>query len=260
MWVIERFSGRLCTFSVFPHESSTVSHWHKRLGYKLELLLADSLRVAHAAGALRSQDLKWVTVDRTVQPKAITFYAKLLHAAIRRINRLARQHGVRLRQSHFRVSKAASMIAGRHANAKQLVGISGSCVCCAAFWAGSSATSVTRSRARQRSSHVPLVEAARSPRSSASVAGSFIRSMARGWSASAKARAPRLTSSMKTSIVTNNGRAPGGLFVLHASALPDNQYDSHTLRGRHQPYSRHSPAVRASGPMSKAERHPGTTC
>jgi len=32
------------------------------------------------------------------------------------------------------------------------------------------------------------------------------------------------------SIVINNRRAPGGLFVLHASSLPDNPYDGHTLR------------------------------
>ncbi len=35
---------------------------------------------------------------------------------------------------------------------------------------------------------------------------------------------------MKASIVTNNRRAPGGQFVLHAKALPDNPYDGHTLR------------------------------
>ena len=35
---------------------------------------------------------------------------------------------------------------------------------------------------------------------------------------------------VKASIVTNNRRAPGGLFVLHATALPDNPYDGHTLR------------------------------
>jgi transposase, IS5 family len=28
---------------------------------------------------------------------------------------------------------------------------------------------------------------------------------------------------MKASIVTNNRRAPGGLFVLHTRALPDNR-------------------------------------
>jgi transposase, IS5 family len=41
-----------------------------------------------------------VTVDTTVQPKAITFPtdAKLLHAAIKGLNRLANTHGVRLRQ------------------------------------------------------------------------------------------------------------------------------------------------------------------
>ena len=86
-----------------PHERSDLSHWRKRLGDKLELLLAESLRVAHGAGALRGQDLKRVTVDTTVQPKAISFPTdpKLLHAAIKGLNRLATRHGVRLRQSYF---------------------------------------------------------------------------------------------------------------------------------------------------------------
>ncbi|MEY9460448.1 IS5 family transposase [Bradyrhizobium ottawaense] len=35
---------------------------------------------------------------------------------------------------------------------------------------------------------------------------------------------------VKASIVTNNRRSPGGLFVLHARGLPDNPYDGHTLR------------------------------
>jgi hypothetical protein len=85
----------------FPHERSDLSHWRKRLGDKLELLLAESLRVAHGAGALRGQDLKRVTVDTTVQPKAITFPTDAkLHAAIKGLNRLATRHGVRLRQSY----------------------------------------------------------------------------------------------------------------------------------------------------------------
>jgi IS5 family transposase len=83
--------------------------------------LAESLRVAHASGALRSQDLKRVTVDTTVQPKNISFPtdAKLLHAAIRGLNRLANKHGVQLRQSYLRVAKRAAMMAGRYAHAKQ---------------------------------------------------------------------------------------------------------------------------------------------
>src|SRR5204863_9603104 len=91
----------------FPHERSDLSHWRKRLGDKLELLLAESLRVAHEAGALRSKDLRRVTGDSTVPPKAITFPtdAKLLHAAIKGLNRLATKHSVKLRQSYSRVAK-----------------------------------------------------------------------------------------------------------------------------------------------------------
>ena len=81
----QHFTGEEFFQHAFPHERSDLSHWRKRLGDKLELLLAESLRVAHEAGALRTKDLERVTVDTTVQPKAITFPTdgKLLHAAIR---------------------------------------------------------------------------------------------------------------------------------------------------------------------------------
>ena len=54
------FTGEEFFQHVFPHERSDLSHWRKRLGDRLELLLAESLRVAHGAGALRGQDLKRV--------------------------------------------------------------------------------------------------------------------------------------------------------------------------------------------------------
>jgi transposase, IS5 family len=75
----------------FPYERSDLSHWRKRLGDKLELLLAERMRVAHEAGALRGQDLY------TVQPKAITFPtdAKLLRAAIKGLNRQETRRGIR---------------------------------------------------------------------------------------------------------------------------------------------------------------------
>src|SRR6478672_9124863 len=117
----QHFTGEEFFQHEFPHERSDLSHWRKRLGNKLELLLAESLRVAHQSGALRTRDLKRVTVDTTVQPKAITFPtdAKLLHAAIKGLNRLARRHGVQLRQSYLRIAKRAAMMAGRYAHAKQ---------------------------------------------------------------------------------------------------------------------------------------------
>jgi transposase, IS5 family len=124
-WVYDPYFQHFTGFEFFqhefPHERSDLSHWRKRLGDKLELLLAESLSVAHDTGALRTRNLKRVTLDTTVQPKAITFPtdAKLVHAAIKGLNRLARAHGVRLRQSYLRVAKQAAMMAGRYAHAKQ---------------------------------------------------------------------------------------------------------------------------------------------
>jgi IS5 family transposase len=89
LWVydpyFQHFTGEEFFQHEFPHERSDLSHWRKRLGAKLELLLAESLRVAHESGALRTKDLARVTVDTTVQPKNVTFPtdAKLLHAAIK---------------------------------------------------------------------------------------------------------------------------------------------------------------------------------
>ena len=117
----QHFTGAEFFQHEFPHERSDLSHWRKRLGAKLELLLAESLRVAHESGALRTKDLARVTVDSTVQPKNITFPtdAKLLHAAIKGLTRLAKKQGVRLRQSYVRIAKRAAMMAGRYAHAKQ---------------------------------------------------------------------------------------------------------------------------------------------
>jgi IS5 family transposase len=220
----------------FPHERSDLSHWRKRLGAKLELLLAESLRVAHEARALRTKDLKRVTVDTTVQPKAITFPtdAKLLHAAIRALNRLAKEQGVRLRQSYLRVAKRAAMMAGRYAHAKQFnrhrrelrllrirLGriirdirrkIAGKADLEATFeWPLMKANQIRSQQQRQRgfklySFHAPEVEC-----------------IGKG-----KASAP-YEFGVKASIVTTNARAPGGQFVLHANALPGNPYDGHTL-------------------------------
>ena len=233
----QHFTGEEFFQHEFPHERSDLSHWRKRLGDKLELLLAESLRVAHESGALRTRDLKRVTVDTTVQPKNISFPtdAKLLHAAIKGLNRLACKHGVRLRQSYVRIAKRAAMMAGRYAHAKQFnrhrrelrilrtrLGrlirdirrkIAGRQDIEAVFEAPLSRASQIRSQQqRQRgwklySFHAPEVEC-----------------IGKG-----KASAP-YEFGVKASVVTTNARAPGGQFVLHARSLPGNPYDGHTLR------------------------------
>src|SRR5262244_4273059 len=230
------FTGEEFFQHAFPHERSGLSHWRKRLGDKLELLLAESLRVAHTSGALRTRDLVRVTVDTTVQPKNITFPtdAKLVHAAIKGLNRLARQHGVRLRQSYLRLAKRAAMMAGGYAHAKQFnrhqrelrflrvrLGrlirdirrkVRGRDDLEAAFQEPLSRASQIRSqRQRQRgfklySFHAPEVEC-----------------IGKG-----KARSP-YEFGVKVSIVATNRCAPAGQFVLHAQSLPGNPYDGHTL-------------------------------
>lgn len=231
------FTGEEFFQHEFPHERSDLSHWRERLGGKLELLLAESLRVAHISGALRTRDLARVTVDTTVQPKAITFPtdAKLLHAAIKGLNRLARKHGVRLRQSYLRIAKRAAMMAGRYAHAKQ-------------FKRHHRELRILRTRlgriirdiGRKIAGQAAMEEAFAAPLSRASQIRSQ-QQRQRGWKlysfhapeveciGKGKASAP-YEFGVKASIVTTNARAPGGQFVLHAKALPGNPYDGHTLR------------------------------
>ena len=221
----------------FPHERSDLTHWRKRIGGKLEKLLAESLRVAHATGALKTKDLARVTVDTTVQPKAITFPTdvKLVHAAIKGLNRLARKHDVALRQSYLRVAKRAALMAGRYAHAKQFnrhnrqlrflrtrLGrlirdirrkIEGQTVLEKIFASAlSRAVQINAQKQRQRgfklySFHAPEVEC-----------------IGKG-----KASAP-YEFGVKVSITTTNTKSRGGQFVLHAKALPGNPYDGHTLK------------------------------
>jgi IS5 family transposase len=51
----QHFTGEEFFQHEFPHERSDLSHWRKRLGAMLELPLAESLRVAHESGALRTK-------------------------------------------------------------------------------------------------------------------------------------------------------------------------------------------------------------
>lgn len=56
-----------------------------------------------------------------MQPKNVTHPtdAKLMLTAIRQVGKLAKTHGVPLRQSYVRVTKRAALMAGRYVHAKQ---------------------------------------------------------------------------------------------------------------------------------------------
>ncbi len=231
------FTGEEFFQHQLPHERSGMSHWRKRIGDRLDILLQESLRIACDAGALKKSDLARVTVDTTVQPKNVTFPtdAKLLEVAIRQLGKLAKKHDVALRQSYVRVAKRAAMMAGRYAHAKQFKRMNRQIkflrtrlgrlirdirrktqddeglqeVFAVAL---GRASQIRRQKQRQRgwklySWHAPETECI--GKGKARTAYEF---------------------GVKVSLTTTNRRAKGGQFILHAKALPGNPYDGHTLK------------------------------
>jgi IS5 family transposase len=220
-----------------PHERSGMSHWRNRIGETLEMLLAESLRIAHDTGALKKSDLARVTVDTTVQPKNITFPtdAKLLLVAIQQLGKLAKEHGVELRQSYARVAKTAAMMTGRYAHAKQFKRMNGR-IKFLRTRLGRLIRDIQRKTEGDEALGavfaVPLIKARQ-------IKGQKQRQ--RGWKlyswhapeteciAKGKAHKP-YEFGVKVSLTTTNKRCKGGQFILHAKALPGNPYDGHTLR------------------------------
>jgi transposase, IS5 family len=97
-----------------------MTRWRRSVSeQELATHLQESLRIVHKTGAPHLKDLRSVTVDTTVQPKAITLPTdgKLLYLVMARLGMLARRWGVRLR--HLRVGKLALMKSQRYAHANQ---------------------------------------------------------------------------------------------------------------------------------------------
>jgi len=231
------FTGEEFFQHALRHERSGMSHWRRRIGDRLDILLQESLRVAHDTGALKKSDLARVTVDTTVQPKNIAFPtdAGLLQTAIGQLGKLARQHGVTLRQSYARVARRAAMMAGRYAHAKQFKRMNGQIK-----FLRTRLGRIIRDIRRKIDGDeelkeifaVPLSRASQIRRQKQRQRGPKLYS----WHApetecigKGKARAP-YEFGVKVSLTTTNKRAKGGQFILHAKALPGSPYDGHTLK------------------------------
>ena len=85
-------------------------------------MLKETLEAANRQQALKASEIESVNVDTTVQEKAIAFPtdARLYHKARRALVRLARQVGLKLRQSYPRLSKKALFWQSRYAAAQQM--------------------------------------------------------------------------------------------------------------------------------------------
>lgn len=125
-WPENPYWQYLCGETFFQYQRpivrSGLSKWRKRVNDKgMEALLQQTLAVGLTTGAVKDTSLKRVSVDTTVQPKAIAHPtdAKLLNRSRERLVGLARKQGIVLRQSYQRKGPQAVLKAGRYAHARQ---------------------------------------------------------------------------------------------------------------------------------------------
>jgi IS5 family transposase len=218
-------------------DRSSLTRWRNRMGEeRLQALLQESLSVATRTAAIKPSELSQVIVDTTVQPKNVMFPtdARLLNRAREKLVRLAKHHGVALRQSYTRVGKFALIQHQRYAHAKQfnranrmlkklrtLLGrvirditrkIEGDSGREAAF--AQLLMLARRVREQQQRQRGPKVYSLHAPE---------VECVGKG-----KAHRP-YEFGVKVSVATTLSHAKGGQFVTHVKALPGSPYDGHTL-------------------------------
>jgi transposase, IS5 family len=88
----------------------------------MEKLLAASVQAGLKSGTVKPSSLERVSIDTTVQPKAIAHPtdSRLYLKAIQALVRQAKRHGLRLRQTYTRLAKRAAAQVARYAHARQM--------------------------------------------------------------------------------------------------------------------------------------------
>jgi transposase, IS5 family len=237
-WVENPYFQYFCGETFFQHdfpiERSSMTHWRKRVGDEsLDMLLQESLYVALNTKALKPQDLTKITVDTTVQEKAITFPtdAKLHYKAIERLGDIAKEHGIDLRQSYVRVAKESLIMVQRYRHAKQM----------------------KRAKKSMRKLHTYLGRLIRDvKRKAPDMDGELLEAFLKAeriykqqtkdknkllsWHApevecisKGKPHKP-YEFGCKVSVISTVNASKGGHFVLQSAALHGNPYDGHTLK------------------------------
>jgi IS5 family transposase len=106
----------------FPIDPSSMTRWRKRIGSGgMKKLLGETLEVAKRRGEIGRNEFSRVNVDTTVQEKAVAHPtdARLYQKARVKLVKMAKQRGIRIRQSYLRKGKEALVKQGRYAHAKQ---------------------------------------------------------------------------------------------------------------------------------------------
>ena len=125
-WLENPYHQYFCGEEYFCHElpidPSSLCRFRKRIGEEgCELILQVTVQAGLVSGAVKTGSLERVTIDTTVQEKAVAYPtdARLFNRSRERLARLAGKHGVRLRQNYNRLGPRALMWVGRYFHARQ---------------------------------------------------------------------------------------------------------------------------------------------
>jgi IS5 family transposase len=240
-WVENPYYQLFCGEEFFRHkltfDRSSLTRWRQRMGEaKLAALIQESLSVATRTGAAKPSDFSKVIVDTTVQEKAIAFPAdaKLMHRARERLVRLAKKHGMSLRQSYERIGKHALIAHQRYAHAKQFKRANKALRKIRTYLGRVERDIARRIRGNEAWRDVfrrPLWLALRVREQRNNQRGRKVYSLhAPEVECIGKGKAhKRYEFGVKVSVATTLHRSKGGQFVAHVKALPGNPYDGHTL-------------------------------
>jgi IS5 family transposase len=125
-WVENPYWQYFCGCTHFHHEfpidASLMTKWRKKIKAEgMEKLLEVTIKTGLKTGTVKRTELKRLSVDTTVQEKAITFPtdAKLYQRMREKLVSKAKDCGIELRQSYVRKGKQALVMYGRYAHARQ---------------------------------------------------------------------------------------------------------------------------------------------
>lgn len=127
LWVENPYWQYLCGERFFQHRlpchPTSLTKWRNRIGEAgCEWLLSMTIQAGVDTKTVNRDDFKSVTIDTTVQEKAVTYPTdgKLYERCRQHLVRLVDGHGIKLRQNYNRKAPYLLLMANRYHGAKQM--------------------------------------------------------------------------------------------------------------------------------------------